>query len=209
MRIINLNSNECYPNSNDAGDETVMVSAADVRSRGSEESVGISTTFTYETDIKLTDVKTNNTSSKFTKEYMPPSDDELSRVVSSKEQFNNTVNMSSHQRLLEIEEKRKKRKDRKTQQHFRGSSFGQGSVPKTIQNINRTNSIADNSNAYEYGSNGFTLEESSEVIANEEFNQHGIDTLINKVNNFITEKATKSKNKNSHEHKNSEKDLLN
>ena len=105
--------------------------------------------------------------------------------------------MSSHQRLLEIEEKRKKRKVMKTQQHFRGSSFGQGSfgqgsVPKTVH---------ETAKSYEYGSNGFVLEESSENVANEELNHYGIDTLIHKINNAISEKVTKPNNKNSTDHK--------
>ena len=43
----------------------------------------------------------------FTKEYMSPTDNQIQLYPSAKEQFNNTVNGNSHQRLLEIEEKRK------------------------------------------------------------------------------------------------------
>ena len=87
-----------------------------------------------------------NDSISFSNDLIIPSDNDST-------QFNNTLNLSSHQRLLEIEEKRKKRKIRKAQPHFRGSSFGQGNPPKSAVELIK---------AYEYGPNGFTLEESGD-----------------------------------------------
>lgn len=68
-----------------------------------------------------------------------------------------------------------KRKIRKTQQHFRGSSFGQGSNPKAAAEIIR---------AYEYGPNGYALEESNENTTSDEFS-HNIDELKDQINNVL------------------------
>ena len=93
--------------------------------------------------------------------------------------MNNTLTPKSNQRLLEIEEKRKKRRIRKqTQQHFRGSSFGHGgSVPKASAELIK---------AYEYGSNGFTQEESNENVRSVIPNPpNQIDQLRTQVNNNL------------------------
>jgi hypothetical protein len=79
--------------------------------------------------------------------------------------------------LIEIEEKRKKRRDRKEQQHFRGSSFGQGSTQRVAEIIK----------AYEYGPQGFSLEESQDSHVNNEFGIPGINFLKDKINVAIHE----------------------
>ena len=58
-------------------------------------------------EIKLIEVNIPSREHSFTKEYIMPGEDNLQKVPSSQEIFNNTVNLSSHQRLCEIEEKRK------------------------------------------------------------------------------------------------------
>lgn len=65
---------------------------------------------------KIPEITTHNSSDQFTspndsvtfsESYLSPLNSDLHQVSSMKDQFNNTLNMSSHQRLLEIEEKRK------------------------------------------------------------------------------------------------------
>ena len=101
-----------------------------------------------------------------TNELIAPND-------SDEGQFNKSLNMSSHQRLLEIEEKRKKRKIRKAQPHFRGSSFGQGNQPKSAVELIK---------AYEYGPNGFTLEESGDNTFIHKNQVQNISSFKNQVN---------------------------
>lgn len=76
---------------------------------------------------------------------------------------------------LKLRKNGSKRKIRKTQQHFRGSSFGQGSNPKTAAEIIR---------AYEYGTNGYALEESNENAGSDELSQN-IDELKDQINNVL------------------------
>ena len=85
----------------------------------------------------------------------------------------------SKQRLIEIEEKRKKRRDRKEQQHFRGSSFGQGSTQR----------VAEVVKAYEYGPQGFSLEESQDNHLMNEFMTPGINFLKDKINVALHESS--------------------
>ena len=71
--------------------------------------------------------------------------------------------------------------ENKTQQHFRGSSFGQASVPKTSSELRR---------AYEYGSNGFTQEESSDSVRGaEEHKIYNLDKFRDKINQAIESEA--------------------
>ena len=60
-----------------------------------------------EGELRMFELKKSMGSPSFTKEYMSPTDNQIQRYPSAKEQFNNTINGNSHQRLLEIEEKRK------------------------------------------------------------------------------------------------------
>jgi len=131
--------------------------------------------------IELTNVENFRENSTITREVIQPLEEDGS--MSERGQFHNTVNVNSHQRLLEIEEKRKKRKIRKTQQHFRGSSFGQGSNIK---------STADIVKAYEFGSKGFALEESNDFSTNDMFMAPNIESLKNRINNVLSDNSFKS-----------------
>lgn len=118
------------------------------------------------------------------KDFIDPLVEDLPKIQSSQELFNRTVNIDNNQKLLEIEEKRKKRRIRKAQKHFRGSSFGQGSAPKNLPEVMKS---------YEYGSNGYVVEDSSDNAGGEYFSPPTIDTLKNKITKAVSGKHIKER----------------
>lgn len=78
---------------------------------------------------------------------------------------------------MKLRRRENKRKIRKAQQHFRGSSFGQGSAPKTLPETMKS---------YEYGPNGFSLEDSSGNTTSEQFTPTSINSLKLQISKAIS-----------------------
>ncbi|CAI2363339.1 unnamed protein product [Moneuplotes crassus] len=133
-----------------------------------------------EESIHLSELEYSNDQSSLRQEYNATLKSLNSRVKSSQNLFNKTVNIKSKKRLLEIEEKRKKRKMRNAQRHFRGSSFGQGGSSNNIPAPTKQTDCRSNSSFTENNSRNTSIEK---------FAPPSVGTLKSKINTAVSSKT--------------------